>query len=83
MFACEGWIEKSVPRITDWHHEACRVMIIGDCEGRILLSHPHTHDGYFFLLATKYLILYYKDMKKLPENPEFAEMRHGDVILTF
>ena len=23
---CDGWIEKSVPRITDWHHEACRVM---------------------------------------------------------
>ena len=21
---CEGGIEKSVPRITDWHHEACR-----------------------------------------------------------
>ena len=24
--SCEGGIEKSVPRITDWHHEACRVM---------------------------------------------------------
>ena len=22
-------------------------------------------------------------MKKLPEKPEYAEMRHGDVILTF
>ena len=22
--ACEGGIEKSVPRITDWHHEACQ-----------------------------------------------------------
>ena len=37
----EGEIEKSVPRITDWHHEACRVMTNGDCEGRIFLSHPH------------------------------------------
>ena len=27
-------IEKSVPRITDWHHEACLVMTIGDHEGR-------------------------------------------------
>ena len=48
----------------------------------IFLSHTHTHDGYFFLLTTKYLTIYYKDMKKLPENPEFAEMGHGDVILT-
>ena len=27
---CEGRIEKSVPRIAVWHHEACRVMTIGD-----------------------------------------------------
>ena len=26
----EGGIEKSVPRITHWHHEACRVMTIGE-----------------------------------------------------
>ena len=78
----EGGIEKSVPRITDWHHEACRMMTIGDHEGLIFLSHPHTHKGYFLLLTTKYLILYYKDIKTLPEKPEFAEMRHGDVILT-
>ena len=25
---CEGGIEKSVPRLTDWHHEDCRVMRI-------------------------------------------------------
>ena len=30
---CEDRIEKSVPRITDWHHEACRVMTNGDPEG--------------------------------------------------
>ena len=52
----EGGIEKSVRRITGWHHEACRVMTIGDREGRIFLSHPHAHDGYFFLLTTKNLI---------------------------
>ena len=34
---CE--IEKSVPRITDWHHEACRVMTNGDPEGQIFLTH--------------------------------------------
>ena len=54
---CEGGVEKSVPRITDWHHEACRVMTNSDCEERIFLSHPHPNNGFFFLLTTKYLIL--------------------------
>ena len=45
----EGGIVKSVPRITVWHHEACRVMTNGDPEGRIFISHPHTNNGYFFL----------------------------------
>ena len=26
---CEGRIEKSVPRIAGWHHEACREKIAG------------------------------------------------------
>ena len=78
----EGGIEKSVPRITDWHPEACRVMTIFDPEGRVFLSQPHTHDGYFFWLTTKYFILYHKDMKRLTESFEFAEMQHGDIILT-
>ena len=78
---CGGGIEKSVPRITDWHHEACRVMTISDCEGRIFLSHPHTNNGFFFLLTTEYLILYMTDMKRLPENPELTEMQHSDVFL--
>ena len=51
-YECVDGKEKSVPRITDWHHEACRVMTFGDREGRIFLSHPHTHDGNFFLLTT-------------------------------
>ena len=78
---CEVGIEKSLQRITDWHHEACLVMTKTD----FFLSHPHTNNGFFFLLTTKYLILYWKKtttLKKLPENPEYAEMRHGDVILT-
>ena len=32
---CEDRIEKSVPRITVWHQEACRVMTKGDPDGRI------------------------------------------------
>ena len=34
---CEGGIGKSVPRITDWQYEACRVMTNSDPEGRIFL----------------------------------------------
>ena len=57
---CEDGIEKSVPRITDWHLEACRVMTSGDHKGHIFLSHPHTNNEFFFLLTTKYRILYWK-----------------------
>ena len=53
---CEGGIGKSVPRITDWHYEASRVMTISDREGRIFLFHPHTNNGFVFLLTTLYLI---------------------------
>ena len=41
---CEGRIGKSVPRITDWHHEACRVMTNGDHEGQIFLSYPYANN---------------------------------------
>ena len=51
----EGRIEKSVPSITDWHHEACRVMTHGDPEGWIFLSYPQTNNGFFFLLAAAFL----------------------------
>ena len=36
--SCEDGIEKCFPRITDWHHEACRVMTIGDRKRRIFPS---------------------------------------------
>ena len=36
---CE--IEKSVPRITVRHHEACQLMTKGYQGGQIFLSHPH------------------------------------------
>ena len=51
---CGFGIEKSVQRITVWHHKACRVITNGDSEGQIFLSHPHTNDGVFFLLNIKY-----------------------------
>ena len=55
---CEGGIEKSVPRIAVWHHEACRVMTKGDPEGRICLSYPHTNNGFFFWLNTVSIYLF-------------------------
>ena len=77
-------IEKSIPGITDCHHKACQVMTKSDREGRIFLSNPHTNNVYFFLLDTKYFILYWeKNGKKASKNPEYAQMRHGYVILTF
>ena len=48
---CEGGIEKPVLRITDWHHEACRVMTNSDLKGQVFLSHSHTNNGFFFLLT--------------------------------
>ena len=57
-------------------------MTNSDRERRIFLSHPHTNNGLFFSLTIKYLFLYWKKTwKRLPENPGYAEMRHGDVIL--
>ena len=58
------------------------MMTIGDREGLIFLSYPHTNNGFFFLLTTYYLIYIGKTWKRFPEIPEYAEMRHGDVILT-
>ena len=51
-YECEGGIEISVPRITDWHHEAWQVMTNSDHEVQTFLSHPHRNNGSFFLLIT-------------------------------
>ena len=44
--------ETSIPRVTVWHHEACRKMSDCDPEGRIFLSVPHTSHYRFFFLHT-------------------------------
>ena len=48
---CEGRIEKSVSKIAIWHYEACRLMTNSDPEGPIFLAHPHTNNGFIFLLV--------------------------------
>ena len=60
---CEGRIEKSAPRMTVWHHEACRVMTNSDPEGQIFLTYckslDFNHDSVdilsIFLFACMYL----------------------------
>ena len=58
------------------------MMIKGHPEGRIFLSRPHMNNGLFSLLTTKYLVVYWKTLKRLKKTPKYAEMRHGDGILT-
>ena len=57
---CEGKIEKYVPRIAVWHHEACRVMTNGDPEGRTFLSYHHNNKRFFFLLTPAFIYLLFK-----------------------
>ena len=67
---CEGIIEKSVPRIAVWHHEACRLITNCDSEGQIFLSYPHTNNVFFFLFTIVFLF-----ENKLLEVSEYAKMR--------
>ena len=59
--ACEGGIEKSVPRITDWH-----------CEGPIFLSHPCTNNGFFSCSPSNTAFILFKE--RLTEVPEYVVM---------
>ena len=75
---CEGRIEKFVSGITVWHHEACQVMTNSDREGQIFLSHPHTINGFCFLLTTVFIYLF---RNKLPEVPEYAKNQYHMMTL--
>ena len=46
---CEVWIDKSVPRVTVWHHEALPSDAKQWPEGQICRSIPLTNDRFFFL----------------------------------
>ena len=52
---CEARIDKSVPRIAVWHHEACRVMTNGDHEGQIFYP---TLTQIIHLLTTVFIHLF-------------------------
>ena len=40
------------------------MMTHGDHDGQIFLSYLHTNSGFFFLLTTKYCILYWKKKRE-------------------
>ena len=50
------------------------MMTNSDRNRQIFLSHPQINNGFFFVLE--------KHKKRLLEDPESAEMRQGDVVLT-
>ena len=54
---CEGWIEKSVPRITVWHHEACRVMTKQWSRGMDFSILPSNENKIIFLAHHCFFIL--------------------------
>ena len=72
-------IEKSVPWMADWHHEACRMMTNGDPEVRIFLFYPHTNNGLFFLLTTVFIYVFI--LNKLTGVPEYAKMQFQRMTL--
>ena len=55
----ECWIDKSVLRITIWHHKACFVMPIGDPRDHDFLSYQRSDDGFFFTLTIKFHFFIY------------------------
>ena len=77
---CEGGIDKSVPRITIWHHYACQVMPNGDPEGQTVI----TNDRFLHAILTQImdslscslLNTAFSCLKRLPEISEYPEMRH-------
>ena len=82
---CEDGIEKSVPRITDWHREACRVMTNGDPEGRVFDEKRWSRGtDFFYPTFTRLLDSFscsplntaFPCLKWHPEVPEYAEMWH-------
>ena len=49
------------------------MMTNSDPEGRIVLSYPHTNNGFFFLLYTVFIYLFV--LNTLTEVPEYAKMQ--------
>ena len=74
---CEGGLEKSDP---EDHCLASQGILSDDIdfERPIFLSHPHTNNGFFFLLTIKFCIFH---QKRIPKVPDYSEMRHKMMML--
>ena len=61
------------------------MMTNGDRKGQIFQSHPYTINGFFFLLTTKYFILYKKNMKKISRKSlirrDATWLHHFDITI--
>ena len=80
---CEGLLEKSVPRVTDRHKEAGQAwQTLNAWDGFLYPILTGIMDSFSCLPLNISFYIAKKTWKRLPENPEFPEMRHGDVILT-
>ena len=82
---CEGRIEKSVPRIVVWHHEACRMMTNGDPEGRIFFYPTLTRIMELIFCSPLFLFIFLFDylfiLKYALEVLEYAKMQCNMVTL--
>ena len=78
---CAGGIEKYVPRITVWHHEACRVTTNGDPEGLNLFSISSSHEYWILFLAHHRLFIlnhgYNIDKSSGQAKKKMVEDYHG------
>ena len=65
---CEDGIEKSIPRITDWHHEIYQMMANSDPnsdhEGQIFFIFTQLMD-YFSFSTLSTVFLYWKNIKNI------------------
>ena len=77
-----GWDRKIRPEDHRLASQACRVMTNGDSEGLIFLSHLTQIMDSVSCSPLNSSFYIKETLKRLPENPEYVMMLHGDVILT-
>ena len=73
MSVLESKIKQSILRITNWHHQACRLITNDDREGQVFLSLPQTNNEFLFLHTFKHGNFI---IKNGAEDPEYAGIRH-------
>ena len=54
-----------------------------DHERRIILSHPHTNNGFYFLLTIKYLIYIEKKHEKRKDFQKILKTLRWDMVTSF